>query len=397
MISFIPSQGTRTFEDHQSTRMLERILRKNRKLVFRKPKRGDPVVLILSGGLDSVMFWHFLLERGYVVYPIHFTGHQSILGENTSVRYFSSFFKKRFGHLVQPVVNIPIYYNYSFEGKKALGVFTNNKVLFAKNSYISQLNHNPRVMMMNYPLRLAYYALTSYEYCLALQSRGVMVNTVFTGLVTEDSQVMRESTLTVLRALNVYVCSLFGDWGWQIGGKMRGSGMFIPNKSKSIRSWAMGGLPLGKTWSCNKNFPLHCGICNGCKNRQISFENAGVSDPTQYLVSKALLIRLRLLLTHWSNLLTVFHFSKKRLALSPQTDIKNNLCFTTHQGTTHSITVNSVGVLILKYIKKKDSCTVDQVVEYIQKQFNSDNKKRVRTDTEIFLRDLYMRGVIRLL
>jgi 7-cyano-7-deazaguanine synthase len=42
------------------------------------------------------------------------------------------------------------------------------------------------------------------------------------------------------------------------------------------------GVDFGKTWSCYKGGPIHCGRCGTCVERREAFARAGVKDPTKY-------------------------------------------------------------------------------------------------------------------
>ncbi len=44
-------------------------------------------------------------------------------------------------------------------------------------------------------------------------------------------------------------------------------------------------VPFEETWSCYKDGTVHCGTCGTCYERRLSFEEAGVTDPTEYLDS----------------------------------------------------------------------------------------------------------------
>jgi len=43
------------------------------------------------------------------------------------------------------------------------------------------------------------------------------------------------------------------------------------------------GVDYSKTWSCYKGGELHCGTCGTCVERKEAFELAGIKDPTQYI------------------------------------------------------------------------------------------------------------------
>lgn len=45
------------------------------------------------------------------------------------------------------------------------------------------------------------------------------------------------------------------------------------------------GVPWTDTWTCMRGTTLHCGRCASCWERQEAFQQAGVSDPTDYQTS----------------------------------------------------------------------------------------------------------------
>lgn len=55
-------------------------------------------------------------------------------------------------------------------------------------------------------------------------------------------------------------------------------------KADIVREGARLGLDMGLSWSCYDPAPggLHCGLCDSCRLRAKGFEEAGIPDPTQY-------------------------------------------------------------------------------------------------------------------
>ena len=56
------------------------------------------------------------------------------------------------------------------------------------------------------------------------------------------------------------------------------------SKAGIVEAAAKAGLDMGMTWSCYDPTPdgRHCGRCDSCRLRQKGFEEAGVPDPTAY-------------------------------------------------------------------------------------------------------------------
>jgi 7-cyano-7-deazaguanine synthase len=58
-------------------------------------------------------------------------------------------------------------------------------------------------------------------------------------------------------------------------------------KADIVREGTRLGLDLGLSWSCYDPAPggVHCGLCDSCRLRHKGFEDAGVADPTAYAVT----------------------------------------------------------------------------------------------------------------
>lgn len=54
-------------------------------------------------------------------------------------------------------------------------------------------------------------------------------------------------------------------------------------KADVIRLGNKLGVPFGNTWSCALGGAFHCGTCDPCVDRRMSFEVAGVEDPVHYV------------------------------------------------------------------------------------------------------------------
>jgi len=54
------------------------------------------------------------------------------------------------------------------------------------------------------------------------------------------------------------------------------------DKSRIVELGAELGVAYRDTWSCYKGGIIHCGVCSSCRERKRAFEEARVSDPTEY-------------------------------------------------------------------------------------------------------------------
>jgi 7-cyano-7-deazaguanine synthase len=58
------------------------------------------------------------------------------------------------------------------------------------------------------------------------------------------------------------------------------------SKAKIVELGASLSINFTNTWSCHRSGPYHCGVCGGCISRKEAFSNASISDPTKYIESK---------------------------------------------------------------------------------------------------------------
>ncbi|MFZ4160458.1 7-cyano-7-deazaguanine synthase QueC [Streptomyces griseoincarnatus] len=56
-------------------------------------------------------------------------------------------------------------------------------------------------------------------------------------------------------------------------------------KTDIARRGAALGVPFALTWSCYQGGPLHCGRCGTCVERREAFNDAGLTDPTEYALT----------------------------------------------------------------------------------------------------------------
>jgi asparagine synthetase B (glutamine-hydrolysing) len=88
-------------EDVPLIQEVEKHLRKRRGYVFRMPKPGSSVIVLLSGGLDSTTVCDILMRRYKLhVYPLYLRRGQIRMPiEEKSVDGFSSYFQETFPRL----------------------------------------------------------------------------------------------------------------------------------------------------------------------------------------------------------------------------------------------------------------------------------------------------------
>ena len=292
MENYTPAFEKDNFEDRSVLSALENILTAKRGFVFSMPKPGQPALILVSGGVDSICLWYLLLKKYRLnIYPVHFLNRlYRRSGQINAVKYYSHFFQQRFPSLFHPVkyINIKILFAYN---KANLKQFSQNLYFLTSNMVYDQDKKQHKISVISNPLRLGYYLVNTEEYCLQLEARGIKINTIFCGITPDDGRVNRESTLTVLRSFNVNIASLLGDWSWQISAPIEKKSSFYYSKFDLARLANSAALPLDKTWSCDRSLPLPCGACASCVGRRKIFNKLKIKD--RYSLNPSRLINFK--------------------------------------------------------------------------------------------------------
>lgn len=407
------------FDNPTVVKDLNKTFIKNRGYAFRMPKPGTPVLLIVSGGLDSTLLWFHLLHTYKLkVYPIFFQSSlfnkNNIPGERLAVSFFYHYFLKIFPQQVQPVSYVSHNLSFSLTSNKNLSILTHNWKVALSNARISQNKQNS-TYLVDYPTRFARFMLSAYEYGLSLQAKGIMVSNIFFGVVPEDATIGREPTLAVLRSLNLYLCLLLGDWSWQVAGPVDKEHDFYFPKTKSIQIAIKHNLPIEKTWSCVRALPLHCGFCNACRYRHASFIQTGIRDKTTYLVSDSLrhLIKRFMSLFNKKNKQVKSKVKKNQtqqkvitIKLTPQTMIglpnhielfrSGHVYFVRNNKTEEVLTINKSGLFIMEYLEKKKKTNLYSIVEKVKTNSKNTSRNKIETDCKEYIKELSKGGFVQL-
>lgn len=274
----------KTFENKKILSRINKIISDIRGKSFIMPKKNSSVILVVSGGLDSIPLWLMLLKKYHLkVYPVYFDNGSK--QQKKAVLFYSSLFKKRFpkqsSSLIITKKNYPTY-NYKYKNKKEL--FSNlTKQFIQANLIYHKTLKKIGVFFHRSPTRLFHFNIFASElaYYLNIKS-GENINTVFTGIVPDDSLVSRESTLMTIRAVNLAVILIFGNENWQCQAPLDKENNFYFTKKDLVSYAIKNHLDLKKTWSCNFSGQFHCGKCSSCLSRKNTFAELKIKDPTIY-------------------------------------------------------------------------------------------------------------------
>ncbi len=278
--SFIKILQKRELEDLEVVNKIESYLQKRRGWVCRLPKKGSSVILLLSGGIDSLVAWELLTKKfGLKVYPFFVDAGSK--GSRISVNFFTKYFKKKYPVLFeQPFIIKHKFLNYKFESLFNLKQLPGNKIL---DVIASQKYHQTEVPFFSgLSMLSAYHAVNYLEYLEF--KKNIKVNTIICGVTAQDGISVRTQTLTFMRSLMLNIILFLNNFDLQFFSLFFEKEFdFFVQKEEIIKLGANLKLPLNKSYSCYFKNRYHCGDCLGCITRQLRFNQAKLVDSTAYV------------------------------------------------------------------------------------------------------------------
>jgi 7-cyano-7-deazaguanine synthase in queuosine biosynthesis len=272
----------RKFEDLTVIKSIESIFLKKRKSIFQLPKPGTEVILLVSGGLDSILSWGLLMDSYKLkVYPLFLNkGEKRASQEEKSVDFFSQYYAKKYPALyVQPekqTIFLPTPFdNLSIYNKKVTKDFSPTTTT---NIFLG----SPGIVPLFALLHARYLELTT----------TIKIRTIFSSVMMGDGTVCPSQSLTSLRTINLAMCTFTGDYSWQFTSASVEPILQNFFEKKDLIKWATEkNIPMEHTWSCYRGLKHQCGVCLACNARMYEFKRAKVKDPTIYMSEKDLFYR----------------------------------------------------------------------------------------------------------
>jgi 7-cyano-7-deazaguanine synthase in queuosine biosynthesis len=279
-------------------KMVEAYLEKQRGRVFSLPKKGSPVILLVSGGLDSMVMWYLLLkEFQYTVYPLFLDkGEQRYRNEYQAVKFFGDYFALRF----------PKYFK---EPCKQSTLLPPKEIIEQLHTPYAEPNGEQKTglealtlnIFLGSPGVVPYYGMIYAQYLKAI--KNINIRTIFSSVLPSDGVGCPSQSLTSIRLTNLAMCTYTNDYSWQYTSLALEKSLGLWLEKQDLVTIGQGaGLPLEKSWSCYNKYPQQCGTCVACKSRQQAFKNADVLDKTIYRSrsrARKLLGRLSGVELHW--------------------------------------------------------------------------------------------------
>ncbi len=241
---------------------IERILIKKRGYVFKVPE-NQPVVLLVSGGLDSAVAIDKIIREWKVkVYPLFVKrGAKSEKYEEKAFDFLARFYMKRFPH------------NFKHPYKVSTKIPPHEL-----KSYFSKKTLNT----IGYPLRDASLQNVGIQFAFALNEKySLRIKTVLIAMTPDET--FPHCNILSLRTETLLACIDTNDWFWQISSPFIEPVLGKPLYKKNLILWAIKyGIPLDKTRSCVSNGKNPDGTCQECLWRLKAFKEAGVKDSLEY-------------------------------------------------------------------------------------------------------------------
>jgi 7-cyano-7-deazaguanine synthase len=235
-----------------NTSLLEDVLMQERGYVTRIPK-GEDVVVLYSGGLDSTIMIDMLIKEWDVkVHPLYVRrGARAEKQEEKAVDYYYDYYKQKYPSNIGELAKI----NYQVPPEEF------------KKDFPPEL-----AQTQGHPLRNS-----------TLQNLAVMYCVSIDGSIGEDGT-EPELGLLSLRSQTLNTCIQMGDWEWQV---------ISPFTDTSIRDKPLykvdlikyadeNNIPLDKARTCFSADEEADGTCFACQKRLNAFKEAGVKDPAKY-------------------------------------------------------------------------------------------------------------------
>lgn len=262
----------RKLEDLDVISKVEKFFVEKRGYMVKIPKEGSSVILIVSGGMDSVMVWAYLMKVYKLkVYPVFFRrGQRRVKLEEAAVDYFYKFYRKKYPDYCEPVQKMNAFIP-PMEIRFPITI-ASNEIKSKKGKWMGIPMYSN--ILFSYAVQYAYFLQIT---------KKVKVRSIFSGFMATDGLVMKDETLTAMRMNNLEISILTDDFDWQvIALPLEKEIGFFYGKEEFIKWASLEGIPLEKTRSCIMWGKLQCGDCISCRMRKYTFGLAGVEDKTVY-------------------------------------------------------------------------------------------------------------------
>lgn len=249
-------------DDLPTLKRLEDVILTKRDTLFEKPKKGEGIVFIVSGGLDSTTALARVLEEfDAEIYPLYIQrGARAEDNELASLHYYLDIFSKKHPNLHE------------------LEILTAEVPPAKYKQYIPE----KQLSTIGHTLRNSMLQSYAVQYAVSVGYRdNIRIRTVFTSLVPDDD--FPHCRLIALRAETILTCIDGDDWSWQVTSPLLEEELWgWVDKTMSIKYAVEHDIDLSHTYTCTDSPTIACGVCPACVERIKAFEDSGYPDPIEY-------------------------------------------------------------------------------------------------------------------
>lgn len=296
---FLSRLRRRKVENITTITLIERSLRRERGYVFRMPKKGTSVILLLSGGLDSIVCWGLLMEEfGLHVYPLSIDkGEKRAFKEKVAIEHYSRLYKQRYPDLYHMPTRVMLdIKDVTLQAEEAQNKL--HPAAFLDNIIETDGPGHINVSLGSF-LLLPIYAKLYAE--LLFATKYIKIRTIFCTVTASDGLVTPYQTFTAMRSAMYHLSAATGDNSWQFASAIFEKEIGLYFDKKNLVLWAhKHAISLEHTWTCSYASRYQCGgsNCRSCIARRYAFKQAKVEDKTIYqsLVQQSIVGRSKRLL-----------------------------------------------------------------------------------------------------
>ena len=271
----------RKFEDLELINLIEKFFRQKRGYVFKMPKPNTPVILLLSGGIDSIILWAVLMKKyRLIVYPVVFLRKRTfpVSAVVSSVNYYSKIYQKKYASYFKS----PQFFG-SPIAQQSLRKSTTSLKTVHSNYFLKNIREDELISVEITGL-MAQYAFAAHNYSEFLLAKlGLKINTIFCAVTPTDGFFVKSQTLSSLRTALLDLCINAQDFSLQFTSPAIEKELGFFHDKINFMKWAdKNGISLNRTHSCTNSALIHCGKCIMCYSRKDMFVKAGIKDHTFY-------------------------------------------------------------------------------------------------------------------
>jgi len=221
-----------------------------------KIKKG---IVLLSGGIDSVVTAAYAQKMGYKIIPLFFDYGQIVLKKELFCAHSLAKLLK-----LQPLMIIKLPWLRLISGKS--GLIRKNIKLISKKTWTREYVPFRNTIFLSIATALA---------------ESLAANAIFVGSTATD-RICPDNRPIYLKAMQKVI---------RRGTKLKTdikllAPLVFKTKTEIVRMGHKLNIPFQFTWSCHKTNKNPCGLCSNCVSRSKAFRNNNLKDPIVYEPSK---------------------------------------------------------------------------------------------------------------